>query len=146
MSVCRPCLFRSSTRAIQLRAFHHLVIRVNENMRVAGFLRPQRAAITLGFAHHPISFALAVTSWGFFFWMAVPACFSVLAAHSKYPAERAGGAQAYMAGGRVIGPLIGGTMFAVSPQLLGLVGAAIMIMAAVTFIVLERRQGPLLAA
>ena len=51
-----------------------------------------------------------------------------------------------MAGGRVIGPLIGGTMFAVSPQLLGLVGAAIMIMAAVTFIVLERRQGPLLAA
>ena len=40
-----------------------------------------------------------------------------------------------MAGGRVIGPLIGGTMFAVSPQLLGLVGAAIMIMAAVTFIV-----------
>ncbi len=103
-------------------------------------------AITLGFAHHPIAFALAVTSWGFFFWMAVPACFSVLAAHSKYPAERAGDAQAYMAGGRVIGPLIGGTMFAVSPQLLGLVGAAIMIMAAVTFIVLERRQGPLLAA
>ena len=47
-----------------------------------------------------------------------------------------------MAGGRVIGPLIGGTMFAVSPQLLGLVGAAIMIMAAVTFIVLERRQDP----
>ncbi|MGC6477268.1 MAG: hypothetical protein ACON36_03160 [Ilumatobacteraceae bacterium] len=51
-----------------------------------------------------------------------------------------------MAGGRVVGPLIGGTMFVVSPQLLGLVGAAIMIMAAVTFIVLERRQGPLLAA
>ncbi len=97
-------------------------------------------AITLGFAHHPIAFALAVTSWGFFFWMAVPACFSVLAAHSKYPAERAGDAQAYMAGGRVIGPLIGGAMFAVSPQLLGIVGAMIMTLAALTFVVLERQN------
>lgn len=97
-------------------------------------------AIALGVAHHPVAFTLAVTSWGFFFWMAVPACFSVLAAHSKYPAERAGDAQAYMAGGRVIGPLIGGAMFAVSPQLLGIVGAAIMTIAAVTFGVLERRH------
>lgn len=53
---------------------------------------------------------------------------------------------AYMAGGRVVGPLIGGTMFAVSPQRLGLVGSAIMIVAAITFVVLEHRQGPLLAA
>ncbi len=37
-------------------------------------------------------------------------------------------------------------MFAVSPQLLGLVVEAIMIIAEVTFILLERRQGPLLAA
>ncbi len=100
-------------------------------------------AIILGFAHHPIAFALAVTSWGFFFWMAVPAAFSVLASHSKYPAERAGDAQAYMAGGRVIGPLVGGAMFAVSPQLLGLVGAAIMAVSAVTFMVLERHGLPL---
>lgn len=100
-------------------------------------------AITLGFAHHPIAFALAVTSWGFFFWMAVPAAFSVLASHSNYPAERAGDAQAYMAGGRVIGPLVGGAMFAISPQLLGLVGAAIMAVSAVTFVVLERNGPPL---
>ena len=75
--------------------------------------------------------------------MAVPAAFSVLASHSKYPAERAGDAQAYMAGGRVIGPLVGGAMFAISPQLLGLVGAAIMAVSAATFIVLERNGPPL---
>lgn len=37
-------------------------------------------------------------------------------------------------------------MFAVSPQLLGLVGAAITIVAAVTFVVPDEHQRPLLAA
>ena len=100
-------------------------------------------AIVLGAVHHPLAFAIAVTAWGFCFWMAVPACFSVLAAHSHYPAERAGDAQAYMAAGRVIGPLIGGALFAVHPQLLGIVGATIMAVSAAIFGVLahqSRRQ------
>ena len=88
MSVCRPYLFRSSTRVIQLRAFHHLVIRVNDFMRVAGFLRRQRAQ-SLSACSSSDLICTRSDIVGIFFWMAVPACFSVLAAHSKYPAEQA---------------------------------------------------------
>jgi len=57
----------------------------------------------------PLFFA-GVIAWGFFYWMAIPGVFDVLAAASNYPAERAGDAQAMMAIGRLIGPFLGGLM------------------------------------
>ncbi|MEM8925852.1 MAG: MFS transporter [Actinomycetota bacterium] len=76
-------------------------------------------------------FAAAVVCWGFFFWMAVPGVFAALAARSANPADRAGDAQAIMAGGRVIGPFLGGFVLdTFGSAALGLVGATIMITAA----------------
>jgi len=57
----------------------------------------------------PLFFA-GVVMWGFFYWMAIPGVFDVLAAASAHPAERAGDAQAMMAIGRLIGPLLGGLL------------------------------------
>lgn len=98
------------------------------------------AAFTIAVIHHPVAFGLGLTVWGFAFWMGVPAAFSVLARNSKYPAERAGDAQAYMALGRVIGPIIGGLLFDSGPWALGLIGSGIMLTAACSLGVLGRRN------
>jgi len=76
-------------------------------------------------------FFVAVTAWGFCYWMAIPGVFDVLAKASAYPAERAGDAQAMMALGRVVGPFVGGVLIESSGSLtLGIVGAALMLIAA----------------
>ena len=56
----------------------------------------------------PVVFALSLIFWGFGFWMGLPSAFKVLADRSINPSDRAGDAQAVMAAGRVVGPLIGG--------------------------------------
>lgn len=53
-------------------------------------------------------FFLAMILWGFAWWMAIPAIFVMLAERSLIPSERVGDAQAVMAVGRVIGPIVGG--------------------------------------
>lgn len=98
------------------------------------------AALLIAVVHHPIAFAAGMAMWGFAFWMAVPAAFSVLAKNSAYPAERAGDAQAYMALGRVVGPVVGGVLYEIDPWALGLVGSGIMFSAAITLGVLEHRR------
>ena len=98
-------------------------------------------AIVVAAVHVAPLFVIALTLWGFAFWMAVPAAFSTLARHSRYPAERAGDAQAYMAAGRVIGPVMGGAMFEVAPIALALVGGGSMLVAAGVFAVMEHRDG-----
>lgn len=55
-------------------------------------------------------FFVGVVAWGFFYWMAIPGVFDVLAAASAYPAERAGDAHAMMAIGRIVGPFLGGLL------------------------------------
>lgn len=64
--------------------------------------------LTIGILVPPISFFVAMVVWGFAFWMAVPAIFRMLAERSLIPSERVGDAQAVMAVGRVIGPIVGG--------------------------------------
>ena len=78
-----------------------------------------------------VLFFIAVTAWGFIYWMAIPGVFEVLAQASVYPEERAGDAQAMMAIGRVAGPLIGGLLLDNSGTMaLGLVSSGLMLGAA----------------
>ncbi len=65
------------------------------------------AALTIA-GGHPALFFLGLTWWGFAFWMGVPGVMQMLAARSLEPAERAGDAQAAMAAGRALAPLLGG--------------------------------------
>ena len=82
---------------------------------------------------------LAMTFWGFCFWMGLPAAFRLLAARSAYPEERAGDAQAFLAAGRVLGPTVGGlTLEHAGAEALGFLAASIMIGAGLVLVVLSR--------
>ena len=65
-------------------------------------------AVTVCTTSQSWMFVIALVCWGFFFWAAGPGVFEVLASRSLYPEERAGDAQAFMAAGRTVGPLMGG--------------------------------------
>lgn len=99
-------------------------------------------AFTLGAIQHPIAFWIALPMWGFCFWMGIPGAFSLLAERSRYPDERAGDAQAIMAAGRVIGPLLGGALYAASAVWLGIVGGTIVAAAGLTMVYIEWRIRP----
>ena len=99
-------------------------------------------AVLVGAVHHPVAFWIALPVWGFAFWMGIPGAFSLLAERSRFPEERAGDAQSIMAVGRVIGPLIGGAMFAISPTVLGFVGGGIMFAAGALMVYVEWRIRP----
>ncbi len=76
-------------------------------------------------------FLAALIVWGFFFWLAVPGVFEVLASRSRYPEERVGDAQSVMAAGRAGGPLLGGLLIdSAGAVILGVVGAGLMVIAA----------------
>ncbi len=90
----------------------------------------------------PIVFWLALPIWGFSFWMGIPGVYSLLAQRSQYPEERAGDAQAIMAAGRMLGPLLGGAMFAWSVPALGLTAGGLMISAGLTMVYIEWRIHP----
>jgi len=92
--------------------------------------------------HEPIVFWMALPVWGFSFWMGIPGVYSLLAKRSRYPEERAGDAQAIMAAGRMIGPLMGGALFAWSLPALGLVGGGLMVAAGLTMVYVEWRIHP----
>lgn len=66
------------------------------------------SALAIGLLTSKLVFFLAMAVWGFAFWMAVPAVFRLLAEHSLTRSERVGDAQALMAVGRVLGPILGG--------------------------------------
>jgi DHA1 family inner membrane transport protein len=72
-------------------------------LAAAGF-----SALSLGNSDRPVAFFVAMIVWGFGFWVVVPALFRLLAARSLAPSERVGDAQALMAVGRVLGPVVGG--------------------------------------
>jgi len=89
-------------------------------------------AVILATASRPLLFLGALVVWGFFFWMAIPAVFELLASRSRYPEERVGDAQALMAAGRAAGPLLGGLLIdAAGTTVLGLVGSGLMAAAAI---------------
>ncbi len=68
------------------------------------------SAAAVGTVRSGAVFLLAMTAWGFVFWMGIPAVFRLLAERSLSPAERVGDAQSLMALGRVFGPLLGGVI------------------------------------
>jgi predicted MFS family arabinose efflux permease len=89
-------------------------------------------AFFMATAFSSVVFFAAVILWGFFYWMAIPGVFQVLAAASAYPEERAGDAQAMMAVGRVGGPFVGGVLLdGPGSTALGLFGSALMFSAAI---------------
>jgi DHA1 family inner membrane transport protein len=68
------------------------------------------AAVAIGTVRAGSVYMVAMTAWGFVWWMGIPAVFRLLADRSLTPAERVGDAQSLMALGRVFGPLVGGTI------------------------------------
>ena len=57
---------------------------------------------------HAVWFFAGLFWWGLAFWMGIPGVLQMLAERSLEPGERAGDAQAVMAIGRTIGPIVGG--------------------------------------
>lgn len=100
------------------------------------------SAILVCTVHQPVVFWLAMVAWGFAFWMGVPGAFALLAERSNYPDERAGDAQAVMAFGRVVGPIVGGALYETGPAALGLGAGAIMLAGASILVYAEWRIHP----
>ena len=105
------------------------------------FLATAVCAITIAMARNGAVFGVALVGWGFVFFMGVPAAFSLLAARSNFPEERAGDAQAVMALGRVFGPLLGGALYASgSTGLLGLVSASVLTTGGALLLYVDRER------
>ena len=68
------------------------------------------AVALIAFVHEPIALYVGMAAWGFAFWMTVPGVLGQIADWSLVPEERVGDAQAMMALGRAIGPLIGAAL------------------------------------
>lgn len=99
---------------------------------------------TVAIVHVPAVFVVSMAFWGFAFWMGVPGAFNLLASRSRYPDERAGDAQAIMAFGRVLGPLLGGVMISVATvEALGVVAAALVALSGLGLVAVELRSEPI---
>lgn len=97
------------------------------------------SALTFGIVGSPWVFFSVMVLWGFAFWMAIPAVFTLLAQKSLTPSERIGDAQAMMAVGRVFGPILGGIALGAGQfDRLSLVGGAVMTMASVAVAMVSR--------
>ena len=68
------------------------------------------AVALVAFVHEPVALYIGMATWGFAFWMTVPGVLRQIADWSLVPEERVGDAQAMMALGRAIGPLIGAAL------------------------------------
>ena len=95
-------------------------------------------ALAMTLASDPLLFAAVIVAWGFSFWMGIPGVFSVLAERSRNPADRAGDAQAIMAGGRIFGPLLGAVVLeGLGAPALGVFGGGLMMSAGVVIIAIQ---------
>lgn len=104
------------------------------------------SALAVGIIASSLVFFVVLAIWGYAFWMAVPAILRLLAERSKNPSERMGDAQAAMAAGRVVGPILGGAALGAGQfARLSIFGAAVILAAAVAIAVVEwhrQRTGP----
>lgn len=103
------------------------------------------AAVALGVVGIGAVFVAAIAFWGFAFWMGVPGAYALLSSASLHPEERAGDAQAVMAIGRVVGPLVGGLVLdQSSAPVLGILGGTVMALAGLGLLTVGRpaRPGP----
>ena len=104
----------------------------------AFFFITAACALAIGFLDEPAWMWVILIMWGAAFWAATPGAYAILAARSRYPAERAGDAQAAMAAGRAVGPLLGGALVSAgSFETLSIVGAAMLAVAAATIVMVE---------
>ncbi len=84
--------------------------------------------------------------WGVAFWMAVPGSYTLLAERSRFPTERAGDAQAAMAFGRALGPLVAGALVAGGEYAtLGWVGGGLLLVAGALLVAVELVVPPIRA-
>jgi DHA1 family inner membrane transport protein len=105
------------------------------------FLATALCALAIAASRNGVVFGVAIVSWGFVFFMGIPAAFGLLAQRSSFPEERAGDAQAIMAIGRVFGPILGGTLLAAgSAVTLGVVSASVMSFGAVLLLYVDRQR------
>ncbi len=110
-------------------------------MRSGGtwFVATAIAAFIMGVASNIWLAAAGMVLWGLFFWFAVPAVLRLIEDYSRRAGERSGDAQAIMAVGRVVGPLLGGALLAAGdPRLLGVVSGVGMTAGAVLILGVER--------
>lgn len=120
--------------------------RLKGSRRLAGigYLVTSGCALVVGLSSSGVLFFFALTLWGAGFWYATPATHALLEARSRYPRERVGDAQALMAAGRVLGPLMGGIAIgAGSIPALSLLGAGFMAAAGLAVISVELFVKPL---
>ena len=98
------------------------------------------AAVAVAAVANVFVFFVGLTVWGFCYWSGVPPTYTLLAERSRFPEQRAGDAQAIMAAGRVVGPLIAGIVLDNSePWALGAMAAVLMGSATLTVAVVQRR-------
>jgi predicted MFS family arabinose efflux permease len=98
-------------------------------------------AVSIGFVSEPWMAWPVLSVWGFAFWAGVPGLYSLLADRSASPAERAGDAQAAMAVGRAMGPLLGGAIVsAASFATLGIAGGVLMASGGAVALAVELRR------
>ena len=84
--------------------------------------------------------------WGAAFWMAAPGSYTLLAERSRFPTERAGDAQAAMALGRALGPLVAGALVAGGEYAtLGWVGGGLLVVAGALLVAVELVVPPIRA-
>ena len=109
----------------------------------AFYLVTAACALAVGLLDDPAFMWVILIVWGAAFWAATPGAYAILAARSRYPSERAGDAQAAMAAGRAIGPLLGGALIAAGGfEALSIVGAVMLAVASVTIVVVELTVPP----
>lgn len=97
----------------------------------AWLLLTAASAVAVGVVSSSLVFYVALTTWGFAFWMAIPAVFRLIEARAITPSERVGDAQALMAAGRVFGPILGGIALANDRfALLSILGASVIVVGA----------------
>ena len=100
-------------------------------------------ALLVGFLDRPELMWIIVVVWGAAFWAATPGAYTVLAERSRFPTERAGDAQAAMAAGRAVGPLLGGVLVSTgSFETLSIVGSMLLAVAAATIVAVEASVAP----
>ncbi len=102
------------------------------------YLVTAACALAIGFLDEPVFMWVILPLWGAAFWAATPGAYTILAERSRFPTERAGDAQAAMAAGRAVGPLLGGVLVSAgSFEALSVVGAVMVAVAAVTLVAVE---------
>ena len=98
------------------------------------------SAVAVASVANAAVFFVGLAIWGFSYWAGVPPTYTLLAARSRFPEQRAGDAQAIMAAGRVVGPLLAGIVLDnADPWVLAVFAGGLMGLAALTIAVIDGR-------